>query len=121
MNSTTKYSNAMDNVTAKDFDIERFNEIVKNLRNAQKAAAEFGSNRGELEERFNEAKSKLDAAVEALNYEEMSKATAEMKRIQAKLDEDPREKIAAFDKAVDALFHFTMCEGTKTTQLEEVA
>ncbi len=105
MSLLTKGNN-MGNLRASDFDMEAFNEVVKNLRNAHKAAVDFGKDRPETQERVDQVKADLQEALTSCDVESMQKLSAELKRLMAKLAELPTEKIVAFDTAVNAYAAF---------------
>jgi uncharacterized FlaG/YvyC family protein len=98
--------NNMNNLRAIDLDMEAFNEVVKNLRNTQKAVADFGKDRPETETRLAQVKVEIQAALDIFDTDAVSKLNTEGKRLVAKLAELPTEKVVAFDTAVNAFKAF---------------
>jgi predicted nucleic acid-binding Zn-ribbon protein len=93
-------------ITAADFDLEAFNEAVKDVRHTRKQVVEFGSDFQETREKLVEAEEGLKSAMADLNLDEITKLTAECKRLKAKLQTTPVTKVQAFDEAMDKLFAF---------------
>ena len=119
--TTTNFTkgNNMNNLRAHDFDMEAFNEVVKNLRNTHKAVTDFGKDRPETETRLAEVKVEIQAALDIFDTDAVAKLNAEGKRLVAKLAELPTEKIVAFDLAVNAFKAFV--ENTENPQKAKLA
>ncbi|WP_335989565.1 hypothetical protein [Pseudoalteromonas sp. CH_XMU1449-3] len=106
-------------ITAADFDMDLFTDIVKDVRNTRRQVVEFGSDFDETRESLRKAEDGLKAAMADLNLEEITKLTAECKRLKAKLATTPTIKIQAFDEAMDRLhaFYEAQCR-TPVTETE---
>lgn len=96
------------NVEAVNFDIEKFNDIVKRVRLTQKAVASFGSDHAEVQEKLAEARANIEKALEEYKLDDMQKFVQDAKRLEAKLAEKPTEKIQAFDEAMQEFYNFTV-------------
>lgn len=93
-------------VSAQDFDIDKFNDVVKDVRHTRKQVVEFGSDFEETTERLKEAEAALKAAMSNLELDTITKVAAEVKRLRAKLETTPVTKIQAYDEAMDKLHAF---------------
>ncbi|MCL1142947.1 hypothetical protein [Shewanella gaetbuli] len=95
-----EHINPLNNISAAQFNMEQFNEVVKALRLAHKNLAEFGKDLPEVRVRYAENKEELQAALDISDIAAMQKLTQERKRLEAKLNEKPTERIVAFDAAI---------------------
>jgi len=86
-------------ITASDFDLEAFNEAVKDVRNTRKQVVDFGGDFEDTREKLSEAHEGLKKAMSDFNLDEITKLTAECKRLTAKLETTPVTKVQAFDLA----------------------
>ncbi|MBB1404913.1 hypothetical protein H5079_04715 [Pseudoalteromonas sp. SG44-5] len=97
-------------ITASDFDLEAFNEAVKDVRNTRKQVVDFGGDFEDTREKLNEAHEGLKKAMTDFNLDEITKLTAECKRLTAKLETTPVTKVQAFDLAMNKLHEFFEAE-----------
>lgn len=93
-------------ITATDFDLEAFNDAVKDVRNTRKQVVEFGSDFDETRDNLKAAEKGLQDAMSDLDLEKITKLTAECKRLKQKLSTTPTTKIQAFDEAMTKLHTF---------------
>lgn len=116
MTTTTKAPLNAFQITAADFDMETFNDIVKDVRNTRRQVVEFGSDFEETRAELKKTENGLKAAMADLNLEEITKLTADCKRLKAKLASTPTTKIQAFDEAMDKLhaFYKANCRAVET-------
>ena len=108
--------------TASTFNLEGFNEIVKDVRNTHKAVIALDDVTAS-QEKFAEARKNLDAALKKGGIEglaDVTKYALEMKRAQQKIDENPELKQGAFAKALAAFVDFTATNG-EDSELELAA
>ena len=125
MTTTTKAPLNAFKITAADFDMEQFNDVVKDVRNTRRQVVEFGSDFEETRGELKTAEQGLKAAMADLDLDNITKLTAEVKRLRAKLASTPVTKIQAFDEAMEKLhaFYEANCRavGTKKETNDEKA
>ena len=114
-----KTQNAL-NTTANELNIERLEDIVKDVRNTRKAVLAIDKTQAENEKKKVEAQTALQKAIDTSDLEGMTKHTGELKRAMMKLAEKPDDKIHAFNDALDRL-HLFANDNSEVVGLEAVA
>ena len=106
-------------ITAAEFDLEAFNDAVKDVRNTRKQVMDFGSDFEETRAKQLETEGLLQAAMKVFDLDGLTKHTNELKRLTAKLESTPVTKVQAFDEAMDKLNAF-FTAGCRAPKIEEL-
>ena len=121
MTTTNKALNQF-NTSAADFDMEAFNDIIKDVRNTRRQVVEFGSDFDDTRDELAKTNDALKAAIADLDLDEITKLTADCKRLKAKLASSPVTKIQAYDEAMNKLHAFFEkdCKAVKADNVEDI-
>ncbi len=87
----------------KDFDIETFNALVKDIRNAHRTISDPKNDTTFLEQRKGELTDAIQKASMAADIDAIREHTAELNRVLTKLKAGPQEALDKFSEAHNKL------------------
>ena len=89
------------------FNIESFDEIVKNIRNARRHLLDETNDVDYVKKQLVTARAALVKAIDGGDAEEYNEATGVVRSLMKKLSEGPTVQLDKFNAAMDSLAEFT--------------